>query len=601
MARTARGELPAPDHPRYRLDARAPSLVLNAVRGETIAFQLLLRRTRIATPRTVTLPPLATVRDAQGQPSPIVLERFIAHYHPVDGGDYTWGPRTRTLPSAGHRPDALLPERSTCPAAGIGERKTGSDTDRATAAAAAGRGSLRLPETVGEVQAVWFDAWVPPGTAVGRHQVPLELDSDGRRVSIRLSIDVLAPTLPDTPGVSAVAELYRSYRLEGVGEDWRTPDWQRMSHCYQQLAHAHRAVFIERIDAEPPPAERGRWLDHIAPMLDGSLFTAEYGYRGPGRGVPVDTWRLPWPQTHDIAVDTPLADATIAAVQRSAADWSVRIAARDWPATRWFAYLFDEVDGPNDESPGFARRNDYVRSVHADMARLQRAIDRGTRGVAGAPPIDLLWTSHTNPATWRGQPGLDLVGTIRLWAPNAHAADPALLAERVAAGERAWVYHSGHPAIGGHAINLPGTDLRSWGVIAARYGLDGVFMWAANLGQDARPFAIPTYRVDDDRIGNGTLVYPGNALARIGHAASPGPLPSMRLKAWRRGLQDAQIHRLASAVDATAADAVLQRLVPVALADAVAAGRATPSWPDEAAAWIQARQAWLDLLAAASR
>lgn len=577
MARPARGEPFAPDHPRYRLDRG--SVALRALRGETVALQLLVERTRLSAPRRLSLGELPRFQAPDGGASRLSPARFTALYHPVERGRYTWGPTTQVLPRRGPRPDALVPERSSC-------TPTPSP-----------RNALRLPKRVGDLQAVWIDVHVPSDSAPGLHITELTLQHADDTISIPLSVQVVDAALPERPTIHAVAELYRTYRLEGVGEDPTSPDWQRISNCYRQLAHRHRAIFIERVAAEPTGEALAAWLAHNAGTLDGTLFTERNGYHGPGQGVPVAVWRLPWPQTLDVSVSTPLPESVMRDAQARGLRWAQAIAANGWTDTQWFAYEFDEVDGPHDERPGFERAEDYVRSVHRDMQRMQAALDRATDAVPGAPPIDLLWTSHSNPATWTGIDGLDLAGIIRLWAPNAHAADPALLRDSVANQETAWFYHSGHPAVGAHTINAPGTDMRSWGVIAARYGLSGTFMWAANLGNDARPFRVPTYRPDDDRIGNGTLVYPGAQLGRVGLEARPGPIPSMRLKSWRRGLQDGELYRLARRVDEQRADALIQALVPVALADAVATGSSEPSWPAEASAWIDFRDALLDLLA----
>ena len=159
--------------------------------------------------------------------------------------------------------------------------------------------------------------------------------------------------------------------------------------------------------------------------------------------------------------------------------------------------------------------------------------------------VDLIWTSHTDPQTWQGIPGEDLKDITRLWTPSANSAKTNYLADRKKEGDRIWFYHSGHPAVGIHSINASGIEMRSWGVITARYNFDGHFMWALNLSDRDQPYHYPSYKKDDDRFGNGTMVYPGNKLDTIGMKSIPGPIPSMRLKAWRRGLQDAELIFLA--------------------------------------------------------
>ena len=410
-------------------------------------------------------------------------------------------------------------------------------------------------------------------------------------LQLPVTLDIVDVALPERPSIDAVGEIYRSYRLEGAGEDPSTAQWQAMSRCYQQIAHRHRMVFIERTPV--PPATRKDW-DHydetFGPALDGTLFTEAAGYHGTGTNTPVSVWRTPWPQDYDITVEQPLSKDYLEEVEALAADWQQHVNDRKWNDTRFFAYIFDEVDGPSDEDESVPERRQYITRVHRDMQRVQESID------SQASNIDLLWTSHSDPSIWQSDSQTSLVDRIRLWAPNAHAANVAFLQARISQGERAWFYHSGHPAVGGHSINLPGADMRSWGVIGARYGIQGQLMWAVNLGNDDRPFADPSYKPDDDRVGNGVMVYPGNQLSRIGFPATPGPLPSMRLKSWHRGLQDAELYYLARQKHPEQADALIRQLVPRALGEAVAAGDITPTWSSSAATWIEWRQQLLILL-----
>jgi hypothetical protein len=78
--------------------------------------------------------------------------------------------------------------------------------------------------------------------------------------------------------------------------------------------------------------------------------------------------------------------------------------------------------------------------------------------------------------------------------------------------------------------------------------------------------------------GDGLLVY-------------PGPLPSLRLKALRRGLQDRLLlQQLSACGGEQRARRIVERMVPRALGEA----RAAPSWSIEESAWEQARNRVLD-------
>jgi hypothetical protein len=111
---------------------------------------------------------------------------------------------------------------------------------------------------------------------------------------------------------------------------------------------------------------------------------------------------------------------------------------------------------------------------------------------------------------------------------------------------------------------------------------------------DAEPFANPETLVTGKSVrwsnGGGVLVYPG---LQAGEAKrhSAGVLPSIRLKNWRRGIEDAGYLQMARAKDRARADAVASRLLALPLADA---GDAPAGWSRRGKPFFEARR---DLLA----
>jgi len=596
MARITRtGPIPR-EHARY--DLAAGPLTLRAVRDETVAFQLIVRRLADTAPDTIRVDAGAW-RGVAGATSSIHEDLFAAHYVRIENGAYTSGPNSIVLPTPANYPDALVPRERACPGSGIaGVNVPGLATGAPLFERVALPGADRN-------QALWFDVHVGADTAAGRYERELVLEAGETRLLLPIRLDVIDAKLPTTPSIDALAEVYRPYAFEGIGRDPSDPAWQAMARCYQQFAHRHRLVFVERAGDVPTGATLADYARIYGPALDGTLFTPANGYDGPGQGAPVAVWRTPWRQAIDGTVANALPERAVTRLEGLARDWAALASRQGWRDTRWFAYVFDEVDGPRQGWPedaprgegatpvDIASRRQYLARVHESMRRVQRALDTGSP----ADPIDLMWTSHSNPSFWTDDAALDLRGTIRLWTPNAHAADTDFLGERVAAGDRTWFYHSGHPAIGAHAINLPGTDMRSWGVAGARYGRQGQLLWAVNFGSATEPYADPTWNAQDDRVGNGLMVYPGNELPDIGYPAVPGPVPSMRLKAWRRGLQDAELWFLARARDPAESERLIRALVPRAFTDAVERGDAAPTWPREAGPWIDFRDALLDIVA----
>ncbi len=558
-------------------DLSTGSFTLDAARNETIAFQLLLKPTKksLEAPSEVTI----EIADLLGtEQTKIASDRHIklfqAHYHWVEQGGYSWGPKSDVLDWPDHYPDALIPQSMECRV--NAENKSIAIVD-----------TFPVPQNKDENQSVWVDIYIPNDQRAGDYKTQITIQAGDSINRIPLTIKVWDVTLPDKPSIDAVGELYDTYLQEGAGTDLSRTAWQDMAHCYQQMAHKHRMVFIERLwsKAEEPLDAYNRVYD---PILSGQLFSESMGYTGPGAGVPVSIWRTPWPQDFNARVKQPLLQNQINDYEYQAWKWKGNSQRMEWNETKYFAYIFDEVDGATDEDDLGDVGEDYIGMVHQQMDHVQKALDKGT----GDQSIDLIWTSHADAQVWDGIPKEDLKDSIRFWIPTASSANTQYYADRKKQGDRTWFYHSGHPAIGIHSINASGIEMRSWGVITARYNFDGHFMWALNLSNEGEPYRYPSYKNDDDRFGNGTMVYAGNKLDTIGKKAVPGPIPSMRLKAWRRGLQDAELIFLAKqAGHEKEVDQMLKKIIPTALSE----GKGKASWSDKPQDWFDFRTRLLEL------
>jgi hypothetical protein len=167
---------------------------------------------------------------------------------------------------------------------------------------------------------------------------------------------------------------------------------------------------------------------------------------------------------------------------------------------------------------------------------------------------------------------------------------PATARARAGTGERFWTYNGRPPEAGSMIVDTDGVALRTWGWIAYRYDVELWYAWEGLYFSD-RYNGRGATRVPDDPLtfvskkgdrgnGDGLLVY-------------PGPLPSLRLKALRRGLQDRLLlAKLAGCGGKAEADALARRMVPRALGEASGAA----SWSTDERAWETARGELLDAL-----
>jgi hypothetical protein len=156
-----------------------------------------------------------------------------------------------------------------------------------------------------------------------------------------------------------------------------------------------------------------------------------------------------------------------------------------------------------------------------------------------------------------------------------------------------WTYNGRPPSAGSMILDTSGVALRSWGWIAYRYGIDLWYAWEGLYFSDRYNRGGPTdvfhnaTTFDERRRGGEDF---GNG---DGVLAYPGPLPSLRLKALRRGLQDRLLLLALEACGHRAdAERMARRIVPRALGEA----DARASWPSDEPPWEAARQELFDAL-----
>jgi len=174
-----------------------------------------------------------------------------------------------------------------------------------------------------EVQSVWVDVYVPRGTPAGDYsgKVTVSAEELTSPVTAELRLRVLPLSLPDK--YTYTMELNRYHNVVGwAGVDARKDPAQalRTTWDYYRLAHEHRCVLNAlpyshsgRVDGDYRPEMEGEgtdirvkdWTDfdrRFGPLLDGSAFTAEAGYVGPGAKVPIHHMYLPYHENWPVRV-----------------------------------------------------------------------------------------------------------------------------------------------------------------------------------------------------------------------------------------------------------------------------------------------------------
>ena len=452
----------------------------------------------------------------------------------------------------------------------------------------------------GESQSVWVDVTIAKDATPGLYAGKLVVREGGvatRVVPVELTVRGF--TLPDAPSAKTMVYLgYADINRRYLGMQHPNPGPLgdasiRIRDRHFMLAHRHRLSLVDGEDGPSPwsqDAPRPEWV----PRLDGSLFTAGRGYDGPGAGTgngvysigTYGTWG--WKEGGEAAMKT------------HAAAWSQWFTKYS-PATEAFLYLIDESD-------------DYPQ-----IETWAKWLASGT-GAGGAVKS---FATISLPDATAHTPSLDIAASrITVGIPSAWQA--AAAAWKAAPAKRFYAYNGIRPASGSFAIEDDGVALRelAWGQY--KVGIARWFFWEstyydnfqANLGDTNVLRSAHTFGGLDgvDPVlgetgwnysnGDGVLFYPGtDTVFPADSQGLEGPIASLRLKHWRRGLQDVDYLVLAAAKDPAAVQKIVQERVPKALWEYGVADPDDPTWvrtdiswstdPDD---WEAARKELADLI-----
>jgi hypothetical protein len=452
-------------------------------------------------------------------------------------------------------------------------------------------------------QSVWVDIYIPkdapPGPYTGEILVR-EADAIKYRVPIELRVRDFA--LPDTPSAKTmVATSYHDVAKRYAGNADPSPNssedllMKRVMDRQMMLAHRHKISLIDDnggADVWPQDKPRPEWL----PRLSGELFTPANGYRGPGEGIGNNVFSIAtFGQWQDWW--GPPAKSLM---------WSYADRWESWfeqhsPETERFLYLADE-------SEAFEQLEEWAGWLKKDPGP-----GRNLRSFATA---DLRQTQSRVPS-------LDITGS---WFRTADTKTWQAALDHLRAGQRKqfFLYNAQRPGSGSFATEDDGIALRelAWGQY--KKGIDRWFFWNAtyyddyqggrgqtDLFNNAQTFGGPP-RPEPSRgmsawnysNGDGVLFYPGtDAVFPAESYDLTGPIASLRLKYWRRGIQDVDYLVMAAKVDPEATKAIVQRLVPKVLWEYGVTDKSDPtyvrtpiSWSTDPDDWEAAREQLADII-----
>jgi hypothetical protein len=501
-------------------------------RNEVLAFQVIVEsdaggiaalraalpelRRRGGQERITYAPPGADPSQSVGRP----IQLFAAHYMNVTDASraaWVWRPDSAAAPrdTTGWKPVQLVPENAT-----------------------AGRGGFPLRVAPLRSQSVWIEVYTARGLPPGVYEGALTLRADGQTRSLPVELRLFDFTLPDANSVDAMVyyepsqpELYHGRNLDAA---------------YHRFAHRYRVELVHAFDEATVRANHDRF--------DGSAFTKENGYEGPGEGVgnrivPASFYGpgQGWDER--------------ASAWRKADAW-MGFLGRELPGARTFLYM------PDEPAPShYPRIRALADNVH------------GNPGPGARLPVFV--TKH-----WVAE----LDGAIDVWCAGPQHVELSRVAQERAKGRSYCTYNGGRPQGPAIVIDAPATEARAMGWALFKHDFDLYFFWHGvhwrhnsqkpgernqdvwrnpvtfdNRGQPNKPL-----RDQGPINGDGVLFYPGEERVHVAEDRGiAGPIASIQLANLRRGLQDHQYLTLARKLGQEAVlKEALQAVVPRVFSDA---------------------------------
>ena len=447
-------------------------------------------------------------------------------------------------------------------------------------------------------QSIWIDVYIPRSKLPGLYSGTVIVRQGGSVThEIPVALKVLDFTLPERSsaanmlylGHEDVAKRYTGVEYPPCGSEAEsTVRLVRDRHF--QLAHRHR---IELIDSDQGQCDweldqpRPEWT----PRIDGSLFTAANGYDGPGyangnRVYSVGTygsWSWQGEGRESMWRHT---DGWVSWLETNGVD-------------DYFLYLTDEPD--TEDASQMAEIGQWTEWIESNpgpgRGMLSLVTTSAPDAVSRLPSLDI-------PASWF------TVGRSSEWQP----AVDGLLAN---GQKRSFFYNGNRPATGSFATEDDGVALRVLAWTQHKMDIDRWFYWEStyynnfqgntgetNVFRQAMTFGDndggdPLFGERGWNYGNGdgVLFYPGTDLffPQDSYGAL-GPFASLRLKHWRRGIQDVEYLTAAARIDPSATRAIVERVVPRVMWENGVTDPQDPTWvltdiswstdPDD---WEQAR------------
>lgn len=441
----------------------------------------------------------------------------------------------------------------------------------------------------GKNQSIWVDLYIPKETPAGIYWGNILIYEGGLLTyEIPVQLKVYNFTLPDVPNSKTMLHLgYGDVNQRYVGEPFPSDsskvfDLKLVRDRHFLLAHRHKISLIDANFGEEPwniDAPRPDWL----PRLNGNLFTKAHGYDGPGLGVGNNVFSIGTYSTWSWQNE---GQAGMWLHTNNWVNWFKANA----PETEYFLYLIDE-------SSNFAQIEQWAGWIKSNPGPGKLM-----------PSFATIWA----PDAKQNTPSLDIpASTITVGIPAEW--EPTLTYYKNHPTKKIFLYNGKRPASGSLCIEDDGIALRelAWGQYKKQ--INRWFIWEStyynnfqagagqtNVFKQAKTFGT-TSSVDpiagetgwNYTNGDGVFFYPGTDKVFPEESYEVlGPIASLRLKHWRRGIQDVDYLTMAAAIDPAKVAALVEAMIPQVLWEYGVNDSTDPTWVLTDLSWNNDPQVW---------
>jgi hypothetical protein len=429
-----------------------------------------------------------------------------------------------------------------------------------------------IPKRASLNQGFWIDLYLPRDRKypAGLYESEIQVWESGAIFSrIPVRIEILDAYLPDENHSNVW--VYNS-GMDGLSKYFPGLNTQEIRRLIKHEAHRHRIELVGGFKAHRSVFDEEILMDY-KPFLDGSAYTAVYGYHGPGEGIGEKLFPVGMYGNRVLGT-------TKEKMQEESDKWVLWFESNA-PEVNYFKYMIDEP-GPAQ----YSFINEQAGWIKSNPGPGKKMKLQATTGY-----VD------------------DLKDAIDIW-DAFDGVELERMDELKKEGKDYWFYNGNRPRYGTLILEGTAIDLRVNGWIKYLFNINTWFVWHSthwtHNGQgpkgrlQQRIFNEPLTFINEHLNwcnGDGVLFYPGRMPHQVAENRGINRImPSIRLKNIRRGQQDYELLWLAEKkigpdeIKSLARELVVKAMDEIDMNDKV-------YWPQNGDAYDAMRDRLLDIIA----